>query len=90
MVELATRLVERLGGVANLTMFEPCLNRVRVKVADPSLVDVAGLKAMGAYGVVMSGWVVQVVICADTEELSREVERLMAQDAPEPAAALAS
>jgi PTS system N-acetylglucosamine-specific IIB component len=69
-------LVQRLGGAANVTHLEPCQNRVRVQVVNPALVDVPGLKSMGAYGVVISGWVVQVVIGANTEALVAAARRL--------------
>jgi PTS system N-acetylglucosamine-specific IIB component len=79
-LELATRLVQRLGGAANLQRLEACLNRVRATVADPALVDVPGLKAIGAYGVVISGWVVQVVIGANADSLVDGARLVMAQE----------
>jgi PTS system N-acetylglucosamine-specific IIB component len=77
-LELAEKLVRRLGGAGNLAQLEPCQSRIRVQVRDPELVDVPGLKAMGAYGVVISGWVVQVVIGGDAETLVADMRRLTA------------
>ncbi|MDR2454678.1 MAG: PTS transporter subunit EIIB [Bifidobacteriaceae bacterium] len=80
-MKFAAELVQRLGGAANVTDLEPCVNRVRVQVANPALVDVPGLKSMGAHGVVISGWVVQVVISADTCQVAGAARRLLAPPA---------
>jgi PTS system N-acetylglucosamine-specific IIB component len=78
-LELAAKLLQRLGGAANVTLLEPCLSRVRTTVVNPALVDVPALRALGAYGVVISGHIIQVVIGADTAVLVREMEKLISQ-----------
>ncbi len=54
----AERFVEletKLGGVANLSAIAACITRLRITVVDPSKVDYAGIKAMGAAGIVGEG-----------------------------------
>jgi PTS system N-acetylglucosamine-specific IIB component len=87
-LELATRLASCLGGGPNIVALEPCAHRLRARVADPGLVDVPGLKALGACGVVLSGQIVQVVIGQEAEDLARALECLPGQLAE--SAALAS
>ncbi|MDR2380130.1 MAG: PTS transporter subunit EIIB [Bifidobacteriaceae bacterium] len=84
-MELAASLVERLGGAANITLVEPCAKRIRAEIANPALIDVPGLKALGAYGVVISGWVVQIVIGADTNQLVDHIKMMMIPQSAESA-----
>lgn len=56
--------------------------RLRIEVANPALVDVAGLYARGAFGVVISGHVVQVVVGAEAPELAQRIEAELKQPAP--------
>ncbi len=58
----AEQILAALGGDANVLDLEPCITRLRVEVENPDLVDEAGLKATGAFGIVRSGKVVQVVV----------------------------
>ncbi|MDR3359862.1 MAG: PTS transporter subunit EIIB [Bifidobacteriaceae bacterium] len=75
-MEIAAKLAACLGGPANVASLDSCPNRLRVQVANPGVVDVPGLKAMGAYGVVLSGQVVQIVIGSDTATLADAVRAL--------------
>ncbi|HCX84570.1 MAG TPA: PTS sugar transporter subunit IIB [Micrococcales bacterium] len=65
-----------LGGAANVLEIEPCITRLRVEVADPALVDDAALKSHGAFGVVRSGRVVQVVVGPEADELAARIDAL--------------
>lgn len=65
-----------LGGASNIREIEPCITRLRVEVADPRLVDDAALKAHGAFGVVRSGNVVQVVVGPEADDLAAAIEAL--------------
>ena len=58
----ASDIVAGLGGQENITDLEPCITRLRVEVADQTKVDEEALRAAGAFGVVRSGRVVQVVV----------------------------
>lgn len=65
-----------LGGAGNVVEIEPCITRLRVEVADPSLVDDASLKEHGAFGVVRSGRVVQVVVGPEADDLAAAIDAL--------------
>ena len=72
----AEDILAALGGPTNVMDVEPCITRLRVEVTDPRLVDDVALKAAGAFGVVRSGRVVQVVVGPEADDLAVEVERL--------------
>lgn len=69
-------LLADLGGVDNVVEIEPCITRLRVEVRDPSGVDDAALKQHGAFGVVLSGRVVQVVVGPEADRLAERLERV--------------
>ncbi len=73
----ARAILTALGGVANVVEIEPCTTRLRSQVRDPSLVDVAGLRAAGAHGVMVSGRVVQVVVGPTVDLIASDLEELM-------------
>lgn len=70
----AQLIVDGLGGLANIVEVEPCITRLRTEVEDPELVDHAALKAAGAYGVVVSGNVVQVVVGPEADTIASDIE----------------
>jgi len=72
----AEQILAALGGDANIIELEPCITRLRVEVIDPKLVDEAALKATGAFGVVRSGKVVQVVVGVEADTLASDIEDL--------------
>ncbi|WP_199423920.1 PTS transporter subunit EIIB [Actinotalea solisilvae] len=72
----AEQILAALGGDANIIDLEPCITRLRVELEDPSLVDEAALKATGAFGVVRSGRVVQVVVGPEADTLASDIEDL--------------
>ena len=72
----AEQILTALGGDANIIDLEPCITRLRVEVIDPALVNEAGLKATGAFGVVRSGKVVQVVVGTEADTLASDIEDL--------------
>lgn len=72
----AADILSALGGTTNVMELEPCITRLRVEVKDPHLVDDAGLKSVGAFGVVRSGRVVQVVVGPEADDLAEEIEAL--------------
>jgi PTS system N-acetylglucosamine-specific IIB component len=72
--EKARLIVDGLGGLANIVEVEPCITRLRTEVEDPELVDQAALKAAGAYGVVVSGNVVQVVVGPEADTIASDIE----------------
>lgn len=72
----AEDILSALGGTTNVVDVEPCITRLRVEVTDPRLVDDAQLKAYGAFGVVRSGRVVQVVVGPEADDLAAEIEQI--------------
>ncbi len=72
----AEQILAALGGVDNVVDLEPCITRLRVEVADPAQVDEARLKETGAFGVVRSGRVVQVIVGPEADNLAAELEAL--------------
>ncbi|WP_455603534.1 glucose PTS transporter subunit EIIB [Cellulosimicrobium funkei] len=66
----AQNILDALGGQGNVVDLEPCITRLRVEVTDPQLVDEARLKATGAFGVVRSGRVVQVIVGPEAYNLA--------------------
>ena len=69
----ASDIVAGLGGQENITDLEPCITRLRVEVADQTKVDEEALRAAGAFGVVRSGRVVQVVVGPTADSLASEI-----------------
>ncbi|WP_454051446.1 glucose PTS transporter subunit EIIB [Cellulomonas sp. Marseille-Q8402] len=73
----AAAILAGLGGVGNIDEIEPCTTRLRSLVKEPSRVDAAALRAAGAFGVMVSGRVVQVVIGPSVDTLASDLEDLM-------------
>ena len=84
-------LVEAFGGAGNLTSLDACITRLRISVRDPSKVQEAALKALGASGVLTMGNGVQVVFGPLSEGLKDQMEDYLhgapAVSVPEAAAA---
>lgn len=72
----AEEILAALGGAANVIDLEPCITRLRVELVDAALVDEPGLKAGGAFGVVRSGTVVQVVVGPEADSLAAAIDDL--------------
>ena len=70
----ADHVLAALGGASNVVELDPCITRLRVKVNDPDLVDEEQLKASGAFGVVRSGRVIQVIVGPEADELAAKIE----------------
>lgn len=72
----AAEMLAALGGSANVVELEPCITRLRVEVTDPAMVNEESLRENGAFGVVRSGRVVQVVVGPEADELAAEMAGL--------------
>ncbi|GAB2593391.1 PTS glucose/sucrose transporter subunit IIB [Streptomyces capparidis] len=73
----AEKIVAGLGGIENIVEIEGCITRLRVDVADASLVDDAALKAAGAHGVVRMGTAIQVVVGTEADPIAADIEDMM-------------
>ncbi len=69
-------MLAALGGSENVVELEPCITRLRVEVTDPALVNEDSLREHGAFGVVRSGRIVQVVVGPVADELAGEISGL--------------
>lgn len=72
----AEQILAALGGGSNVVDLEPCITRLRVEVQDPDLVDEGELKATGAFGVVRSGRVVQVIVGPEADQIAADLDGL--------------
>lgn len=75
--EMAKALVEAFGGKENITSLDACITRLRVGVADVSKVDQAGLKKLGAAGVVVAGSGVQAIFGTKSDNLKTDMDIYM-------------
>jgi PTS system N-acetylglucosamine-specific IIB component len=73
----AEDIVAGLGGADNIVDIEPCATRLRTEVSDAALVDEAALKAAGAYGVMRSGTVVQVIVGPEADTIATDIEDIL-------------
>jgi N-acetylglucosamine PTS system EIIB component len=73
----ASDIVAGLGGAENIVEVEGCITRLRTEVSDPSKVDQAALKAVGAHGVIVAGSVVQIVVGPEADSLADDVQDLL-------------
>ena len=71
------QLAEKLGGAANLETVSSCITRLRLTVKDPERIDEAGLKALGAKGVIRKGQNVQVIVGTQAEFIANEMNDLV-------------
>lgn len=72
----AQQILAALGGPSNVLELEPCITRLRVVVTDPRELDEAALRASGAFGVVRSGRVIQVVVGPEADGLAADMDTL--------------
>jgi len=74
---MAPALVAAFGGKENITNLDACITRLRVSVADVSKVDQAGLKGLGAAGVVVAGSGVQAIFGTRSDNLKTEMDEFI-------------
>lgn len=73
-MDKAEAIVAALGGADNIVDIEPCATRLRTEVSDGGKVDEAALKKAGAFGVMRSGTVVQVVVGPEADTIASDIE----------------
>ncbi|MCB0362305.1 MAG: PTS glucose transporter subunit IIBC, partial [Bdellovibrionales bacterium] len=72
--DLIPALVAAFGGATNIGSLDACITRLRVSVADINQVDQAGLKKLGATGVLVVGNGVQAIFGTRSENLKTDME----------------
>ncbi|WP_062069244.1 PTS transporter subunit EIIB [Demequina sediminicola] len=70
------KILDGLGGDANIIDLEPCITRLRVEVEDASAVSEPTLKAAGAIAVMQQGTVVQVIVGPQADTIAADIEDL--------------
>jgi PTS system arbutin-like IIC component len=74
----AEAFLAALGDKANIVEVTNCASRLRVSVADESLVqDAAAFKAAGAHGLVAKGTAIQVIVGTSVPSVREEFENLL-------------
>ncbi|GGQ03593.1 PTS system N-acetylglucosamine-specific IIB component [Actinomadura coerulea] len=76
-MDKAEAIIAALGGAENIVEIEPCATRLRTEVSDAGKVDEPALKKAGAYGVMRSGTVVQVVVGPDADTIASDIEDIL-------------
>ncbi|TDD69604.1 PTS sugar transporter [Actinomadura darangshiensis] len=76
-MDKAEAIIAALGGAANIVEIEPCATRLRTEVSDSGKVDEAALKKAGAFGVMRSGTVVQVVVGPEADTIASDIEDIL-------------
>lgn len=75
---LAERVIQLLGGVGNIAGATNCATRLRVEVADPSIVaDNASFVAAGAKGLIITGKTAQVIIGISVPRVKEHFDQIM-------------
>lgn len=75
--ERFVELLDKLGGLENLTAIAACITRLRITVADPEKVDYDGIVAMGAKGCVGKGKAAQQhIFGAEADQFKGELLKL--------------
>ena len=75
---LAERVIQLLGGVGNIVGATNCATRLRVEVADPSIVaDNASFVAVGAKGLIITGKTAQVIIGISVPRVKEYFDQIM-------------
>lgn len=75
---LAERVIQLLGGVGNIVGATNCATRLRVEVADPSIVaDNASFVAAGAKGLIVTGKTAQVIIGISVPRVKEHFDQIM-------------
>ncbi|QGS51533.1 PTS transporter subunit EIIC [Spiroplasma tabanidicola] len=82
--EKATKIIEFLGGEANIKAVDSCASRLRLTVVDASVVDKQGIMALGgASGIVAKGTSVQVVYGGEQEVIKPYMREVLAEQRKE-------
>ncbi|UHA71799.1 N-acetylglucosamine-specific PTS transporter subunit IIBC [Paenibacillus sp. 481] len=77
LTEKAEKVMAMIGGKDNIDSLEACITRLRLTLKDDQVVDEAGLKGLGAAGVMRLGkGNVQVVFGTQSELLKEEMKKL--------------
>lgn len=82
----AKEVLAALGGEKNIIALDACITRLRLTVKDPSIVNQARLKQIGAAGIMCTGNNFQVIFGVESDVLKEEIKAVMAQEKNAPKA----
>ncbi len=82
----AQEVLAALGGEKNIVALDACITRLRLTVKDPSIVNQARLKQIGAAGIMCTGNNFQVIFGVESDVLKEEIKAVMAQEKNAPKA----
>ncbi|MGB3885196.1 N-acetylglucosamine-specific PTS transporter subunit IIBC [Gordonia sp. (in: high G+C Gram-positive bacteria)] len=89
-VGTAGKFIDALGGRSNITELDNCATRLRMEIADPSIIDEAALKRAGAAGTIKPGGKsVQVIYGLNVQFVKDAMEKIMSGEV-DPAAVAAA
>lgn len=77
--EFPARLLEKLGGSANVESLDACITRLRMTVKDADIIHEQELKALGASGMIRRGNNLQVIVGTKAELIADEIKKLIQQ-----------
>lgn len=73
-----------MGGKENIKHLDACITRLRVEVVDKSKVDVAGIKALGASGVLEVGNNMQAIFGPKSDQIKHDMAKIMSGEITKP------
>ncbi|WP_342748158.1 PTS transporter subunit EIIC [Spiroplasma floricola] len=83
-IEKATKIIEYLGGEANIEYVDACASRLRVTVKDSSIVDKEGILSLGgANGALIKGSSVQIVYGGEQEAIKPRMIKILGEQRKE-------
>ena len=77
-------VLDAMGGKENIKHLDACITRLRIEVNDKSKVDVEGLKALGASGVLEVGNNMQAIFGPKSDQIKHDMARIMNGDITKP------
>ena len=82
--ELPFEVLEAMGGQENIKHLDACITRLRVEVKEKSKVDVGGLKALGASGVLEVGNNMQAIFGPKSDQIKHDMAMIMKGEITKP------
>ncbi|SCS39034.1 glucose-specific PTS transporter subunit IIBC [Staphylococcus caeli] len=82
--DLPFNVLAAMGGESNIKHLDACITRLRVEVNDKSKVDVAGLKALGASGVLEVGNNMQAIFGPKSDQIKHDMARIIKGEITKP------
>ncbi|MDN6159954.1 MAG: glucose-specific PTS transporter subunit IIBC [Staphylococcus equorum] len=82
--ELPFEVLDAMGGQENIKHLDACITRLRVEVKEKSKVDVGGLKALGASGVLEVGNNMQAIFGPKSDQIKHDMAMIMKGEITKP------